>query len=106
MIEIQNILDNLMAFWGIIDDSIGSENVRNLIKIGKRVERLDLYARLKFDRESLIREYARLAARLERTRLTYDKTSLALIASFLEKEKPDYHQIVSETENCWRFNSI
>ncbi|MGN0988589.1 MAG: hypothetical protein ACI4OO_12225 [Otoolea sp.] len=71
MIEIQNILDDLMAFWGIIDDSIASENVRSLIKIGKR---------------------------LERSRLSYDKTALELIASFLKKEKPDYHQIVSETE--------
>ena len=98
MIEIQNILDDLMVFWGIIDDSIASENVRSLIKIGKRLERLDLYARLKFDRDCLTREYARLAARLERSRLSYDKTALELIASFLKKEKPDYHQIVSETE--------
>ena len=46
MVELQRVTDNILAFWGIADDMIASEQVRNIIKIGKRVERLDLYARL------------------------------------------------------------
>lgn len=46
MLEFQKVLDNLMAFWGIVDDEIASENVRNILKVGKRVERIDLYGRL------------------------------------------------------------
>ena len=41
LVELQKVTDNILAFWGIADDSIDSENVRNLIKVGKRVERLD-----------------------------------------------------------------
>ena len=98
MIEIQNIMDNLMAFWGIIDDAIDSENVRNIIKIGKRVERLDLYARLKFGREDLIREYCRLAGRIERTGIRYNAEALEALHELLQKKRPDYRQIVTETE--------
>ena len=46
LMGLQEVLDHILAFWGIADDMIESEQVRNIIKTGKRVERLDLYARL------------------------------------------------------------
>jgi len=98
MIEIQNILDNLMAFWGIIDDSIESENVRNLIKIGKRIERLDLYARLKFSKADLVREYCRLAGRVGRIGIPYNRHALDQLGVLLAETKLDYRGIVTETE--------
>ena len=39
LIEMQRVLDNLLAFWGIADDLIDDERIRNIIKAGKRVER-------------------------------------------------------------------
>ena len=51
------------------DDCIESENVRNLIKTGKRVERIDLYARLQYDLEKMEREICRLTGRIVRTNL-------------------------------------
>ena len=42
-------------------DHILNENVRNLLKVGKRVERIDLYARLHENKENLHREICRLA---------------------------------------------
>jgi predicted deacylase len=46
LIELQKVNDNVLAFYGIADDRIDSENVRNIIKAGKRIERIDMYARL------------------------------------------------------------
>ena len=46
LIEMQSVIDNLLAFWGIADDIIDSEQTRNIIKAGKRVERVDLFGRL------------------------------------------------------------
>lgn len=37
LIEMQRVIDNILAFWGIVDDSIDSEQVRNIIKTGKRI---------------------------------------------------------------------
>lgn len=98
LIEIQTILDDLLAFWGIVDDSIDSENVRNIIKTGKRVERLDLYARLKFDREHLLRECRRLSGRITRTGMKYNQLALEKLEALITAPNLDYFQIVSEAE--------
>lgn len=76
LLEMQHILDYLLAFWGIIDDRIDSEQIRNIIKAGKRIERLDLYARLGEDREKLVREVHRLIPRVENSGLSYDPEKL------------------------------
>ena len=44
LIELQKVLDYLLAFWGVADDVIDDERIRNIIKAGKRIERIDLYA--------------------------------------------------------------
>ena len=67
LIEMQRVIDNILAFWGIVDDSIDSRQVRNIIKTGKRIERIDLYARLGISREELEREISRLATRIDRS---------------------------------------
>lgn len=98
MMEFQKILDNLMAFWGIIDDQIASENVRNILKVGKRVERIDLYGRLHSDRESLTREIHRLIGRVQRCNLKYRQEVLDHLVDFLVGDELDYHKIVVEIE--------
>lgn len=55
MIGLQKIIDQILAFWGLADDMITDENTRNIIKTGKRVERLDLYARLNRPQADILR---------------------------------------------------
>lgn len=43
--DLQNVIDNLMSFWGAVDDYIIEDSVRDAIKAGKYVERLDLFCR-------------------------------------------------------------
>ena len=66
LLELQNVEDNLLAFWGIADDCIDSKIIRNIIKTGKRVERIDLYARLKMEQKELRRELSRMESRLKK----------------------------------------
>jgi len=77
MIGLQKILDDILAFWGLADDMIPDENIRNIIKTGKRVERLDLYARLKRPHADILREVRRLTVRIGRTNLIYNAKDLA-----------------------------
>lgn len=98
LIELQRADDNILAFWGIVDDNIDSEKVRNIIKIGKRVERLDLYARLHRPAEDIRREAHRLAGRLPRTGLRYDEGQLAKLVAAAETPKPDYALLVRQVE--------
>lgn len=99
LIELQKVTDNILAFWGIVDDLIESENVRNIIKVGKRIERLDLYARLHLDQKEMLREVHRLSGRISRTNLHYDQIRLDRLNTLVDAQKLDYYSIVTEVEN-------
>lgn len=43
--DLQKVIDNLMSFWGAVDDYIIDDSVRDTIKAGKYMERLDLFCR-------------------------------------------------------------
>lgn len=99
LVGLQKVMDNILAFWGIADDSIDSENVRNIIKVGKRIERLDLYARLQISREELDREVRRLSGRIPRTNLKYNKEYLEDLETLVGEKEIDYYEVVRKVEN-------
>ena len=98
LIEFQKVLDNLMAFNGICDDHILNENVRNLLKVGKRVERIDLYARLHENKENLHREICRLAGRIDRCSPKYHREVLEYLKSLVEEKELNYHEMIRQIE--------
>lgn len=98
LIEMQRVIDNILAFWGIADDSIDSEQVRNIIKAGKRVERVDLYARLRAPEKELTREIRRLEPRIERSGMKYKKENMERLKMLVAQQEIDYYKIVNEVE--------
>lgn len=98
MIEFQHVQDYLLAFWGIVDDMIEDEDTRNIIKVGKRVERIDLYGRLKVDAKDMIREVHRLNGRINRCGLHYNISAMAKLNFLITQKELDYRQIVEEIE--------
>jgi len=99
LIEMQRAMDNILAFWGIADDSIDSREVRNMIKTGKRMERLDLFARLNMDRKDLVREVNRLAYRITVSGLSYKKENIKMLKELVEAPQIDYYKIVETVES-------
>ena len=99
LIDLQKVIDNIVAFWGMADDSINSQNVRNIIKTGKRVERLDLYARLQMPRECMLCEIHRLAGRIQQTCLHYQEAFLKEIEDTIGQDSIDYPSIVYKVEH-------
>ena len=99
LVELQRVTDNILAFWGLADDSIESENVRNIIKVGKRVERLDLYGRLHMPRSEMLREVHRLAGRIPRTCLKYSREYLDELDELVQSPEIDYHKVVQRVES-------
>ena len=99
LLYFQKITDAILAFWGCVDDQIDDENTRNIIKIGKRVERLDLYARLGRDRVSLMREVNRLAGRISRTDLIYQKEDVQELKYLVTAPEPDCSRIIRVVEH-------
>ena len=103
LLELQNVEDNILAFWGIADDFIESETIRNIIRTGKRVERIDLYARLKLGVKDLKSELRRMHTRLVSSGMHYNEACLdrliALIEHIDETAVVDYEGIVKNVEN-------
>ena len=99
LIEMQRVMDNLLAFWGIADDSIDSEQVRDIIKVGKRIERIDLYARLGVERKELDREIIRLLPRIKKSGMEYDEEKLQHLKALVLMPEIDYYEIVREVES-------
>ncbi len=100
-VELQKVNDNLLAFYGTVDDQIDSENVRNIIKAGKRIERIDLFARLGATKKELEREVERMIPRVERCGLKYDSHKLDVIRELVAADKIDYYKIVDEVETIF-----
>ena len=98
LFELQHVIDNIVAFWGIIDDSVDDEQVRSIVKLGKRVERIDMYARMHMDRKEMKREVVRLNYRVDHTNLEFSSKRLAHINYLIEEDELDYEKIVQEIE--------
>ena len=98
LFELQYVLDKILAFWGTIDDRIESEQTRNIIKAGKRIERIDLYARLGVERKELLSQVHRMIPRVEKSGLLYDEQALEAVQTLAEKEELEYYKIVMYVE--------
>lgn len=101
LFELQHVLDDLLAFWGIIDDRIDSEHVRNIIKAGKRIERIDLYSRLEAPAGEIRREVHRMIPRVTKSGLSYNEDKLNIVKELAEKDEMDYYSIVSNVEQIF-----
>ncbi len=99
MMELQKVMDNIVAFWGSADDSIDEIQVRDILVTGRRIERVDLYARLRVGREEIRRFVMRLASRLKRSGLPYDPKLLEQMMMDASLPEPDYAGIIREVES-------
>ena len=99
LIELQKVIDNLVAFWGIADDQIDDERIRNIIKAGRKIERIDMYARLEVDRLELIREVKRLIPRLEKCGLDYDIDTVIRLKETVNSTEVNYYDVVNLVES-------
>lgn len=84
--SLQPLTDDLFAFWGSVEDYVGEE-VRDIMKVGKMVERLDLYLRLDMDYPLVEREFCRLRARVAKLHVDYNKAALEQLSEIIRKKE-------------------
>ena len=99
LIELQSVTDNLLAFWGAVDDSIDDAMVRNLSKLGKKTELLDLKLRFRAENEELKRVFGQLDFYLHRVDISYDRVAYYEMALALEKREVDEKTMLESLEN-------
>jgi len=89
MVNLQWVIDDILAFRGSCYESL-EDTVRNIIRCGSSVERIDLYIRLEFRLSQVNREVSMLLNRLYKTKLEVNQDSLDhLVDAALDSQKPD-----------------
>lgn len=83
MLEEQEAIDYLYAFWGALDDYMPDVHARYTVRLGASVEQLDLALRLREPNEVAMAELERLRHRLSRSGVSYDAAALARIEALL-----------------------
>ncbi len=101
LIHLQRVVDNIMAFWGMADDDIDRDCVRRILKLGKQVERIDIYARMKMAPKKIKKEVKRLNGQVGKTGLQYSMVRLAHLNYIVEVEPVDYDQIVEDVDQLF-----
>ncbi len=101
-IQLQWVLDDIMAFRGSLDDSVEAENARNITKSGGFVERLSLMLRLDWRLERLQSELRKLLNRLYKTDLPVDQAALEVITGFaMDGETADRRLLLYSVEGLF-----
>lgn len=85
LMELQEIVDYLFAFWGSVDDCVENEDCRNIMKCGKYAERLDLYMRLSYSHRRIEKEFSKFVNRLRRIHMGYSTENLGKLTEILDK---------------------
>ena len=105
--------DQLFGFWGCVNEHIYDDEIRNIIYIGKTVERLDLYIRMEYPYDIVEKEYIRLLKNLNRvpkgTPYRYNTKYLSEIVIIMGTEE-DYEktskQALSSLEHLFESTGV
>ena len=98
-VELQWVLDDIMAFRGSFDDTVEEEAARNIAKTGGMVERISLMLRLERQPERVDHELRKLLNRLYKTDLTPQPKALETVtARTLEGKPVDRMTLLSSVE--------
>lgn len=102
LIDFQRVCDNIVAFWGMADDSIMTDRARDLIKTGRRVERVDLYGRMKAPEHLMKVALHRLTSyRLVRAGLGCSPERVKTLEDMAVQNPLDYGGIVYTVEHLF-----
>ncbi len=75
--------DNMFAFWGCVDNYMISDEANTILRLGKSIERLDLYFRLGYPLSAIDAEFKLLCSRLlkmpRNSPYNYNRKSLTVL---------------------------
>lgn len=99
LLDLQAVIDYLYAFWGSVDDHVESSASRNILKFGRYLERTDLYVRLEYNREDIIKAYDHMKYRLSRSNINYSEYDFNIFTGTLLKGE-------DLNKTLWNLNNI
>lgn len=98
LIDLQTVIDYILAFWACADDYIDDQDSRNMMKSGMKIERIDLYLRMRYHRSDLMRELKKLEYHLDRTSLVHSEKAFIKLANYIIPEEGEEDTEISYQE--------
>ncbi len=86
LFELQSVSDYLMAFWGASGDNVRSRSARNILMIGRCVEKLDFMIRFDYETSRILDVLERLESIDESELSLCSIDDIAKIKSSIEKK--------------------
>ena len=91
--DLMMVIDHILAFWGCVNDQIDDEQTRNIIKLGKGIERMDLYLSLDRPAADIRRTYSRMKQFLRKSHMHHDESILYTMDSMLAEDDFSYPNV-------------
>ncbi|WP_317855926.1 alpha-E domain-containing protein [Chakrabartyella piscis] len=103
-VELQWVLDDIMAFRGSYAEFVEKTSTRNTIRCGASVERLGTMIRFDATELEIRKECKKLLHRLERSGLDHDAEQLAYITEFISSEEENLNrfELISKVESLFQ----
>ena len=98
IIDLQSVLDHILAFWACLDDTVSSSEVRSIVKLGKRLERMDLYLRLRKDKQDLAKAFRFLEYRINKNTIAFDKEKFIELKKIMNEKEIHYYEAIGIVE--------
>jgi len=99
--NLQKANEKILCFYDMVDIKIDDEHCRNIIKAGRWIERVSLYATLGAPIEVLRREVDKMIPRVEKSSLSFDIRKFNIIRGLVREPSPDYGKIAEEVESIF-----
>ncbi|GHV13434.1 hypothetical protein AGMMS49938_08000 [Fibrobacterales bacterium] len=90
--DLQPVTDNLLAFWGALDEMVFNRDIRNFVKIGKYLESLDLHLRFDYSQKKIAYCTDRLEKHIVKEPERFDLALFSELKRELQRENYDKYK--------------
>lgn len=99
LLELQTVVDYILAFWACLSDTVEKYEVKTVVKLGRRIERLDLYLRLRKNIDEIKKALNLLDDRMKRASIAYQIENYVLLKQEINGDCLDYDRAIYLVEN-------
>ncbi len=94
ILDLQVVIDYILAFWACLSDTVENYEVKTVVKLGRRIERLDLYLRLRKDISDIKKALFLLDDRIKRASVPYAIENYIVLKQMINDETIDYDKAI------------
>lgn len=99
LLELQTVVDYILAFWACLSDTVEKYEVKTIVMLGRRIERLDLYLRLRKDIDEIQKAFHLLDDRIKRASIAYQIENYVSLKQEINDGCLDYNKAIYLVEN-------